>query len=97
MEVAKHFAGPTWQATDGSLVKGKVVGQALPPEPGSIAWLLLTAVDHSGVGVMSDVQSIQRLNTSGGKAPATGCDLQHQGEEARIHYTADYNFYAPAK
>ena len=94
--VAKHFAGPTWQSTDGSLVKGKVVSQS-SPDPGSIAWLLLVAVDHSGVGVMSDVRTIQRLNTSGGKAPTTGCDLQHQGEKARINYTADYNFYAPAK
>jgi hypothetical protein len=94
--VAKHFAGPTWQSTDGSLVKGKVVSQS-SPDPGSIAWLLLTAVDHSGVGVMSDVRTIQRLNTSGGKAPTSGCDLQHQGEKARINYTADYNFYAPAK
>jgi hypothetical protein len=96
MEVAKHFAGPTWQSTDGSLVKGKVVSQA-SPDPESVPWLLLTAVDHSGAGLMSDVQTIQRLNTKGGKAPTTGCDLQHQGEKARVNYTADYNFYAPAK
>ena len=94
--VAKHFAGPTWQSTDGSLVKGKVVSQA-SPDPESVPWLLLTAVDHSGAGLMSDVQTIQRLNTKGGKASATGCDLQHQGEKSRVNYTADYNFYAPAK
>jgi hypothetical protein len=94
--IAKHFAGPTWQSTDGSQVKGKVVSQTAP-DPDSIAWLLLVAVDHSGDGVMSDVRNIQRLNTKGGKAPAAGCDAQHQGDKTRAHYTADYYFYGAAK
>ena len=95
-EVAKHFAGPTWQSADGSQVKGKVVSQTAPA-PDSIPWLLLTATDHSGSGVMSEVRTIQRLNTKGGRAPTTGCDAQHQGTKARVNYTADYYFYAPAK
>lgn len=95
-EVAKHFAGPTWQSTDGSQVKGKVVSQTTPG-PDSIPWLLLIATDHNGTGVMSEVRTIQRLNTTGGRAPTSGCDAQHQGEKARVNYTADYYFYAPAK
>lgn len=95
-EVAKHFAGPTWQSNDGSLVKGKMVSQA-NPDPNSIPWLLLTAADHSGDGVMSGVGAIQRLNTKGGKAPATGCDAQHQDQQKRVSYTADYYFYSSAK
>jgi hypothetical protein len=95
-EVAKHFAGPTWQATDGSQVKGKAVAQAVA-DPGSIPWLLITSVDHTGAGVMSDVVTIQRINTKGGKAPVTGCDPQHQGENKRVHYTADYYFYTSVK
>jgi FtsP/CotA-like multicopper oxidase with cupredoxin domain len=91
-EIAKHFAGPTWESTDGSQVKGKVVNQAAP-EPSSIAWLLLTAVDHSGSGVMSEVRWVQRLNTQGGKAPAGGCDAGHQGEKVHVGYSADYYFY----
>ncbi len=94
--IAKHFAGPTWQSTDGSQVKGKVVSQAAP-DPDSIPWLLLTATDHTGTGIMSDVRTIRRLNTKGGKAPTTGCDAQHQGEKSRVSYTADYYFYALAK
>jgi len=93
-QIATHFAGPTWKSTDGSQVKGKVVGQS-SPDPGSIPWLLLSATDHNGAGgILSNVLSIQRLNTRGGKAPVTGCDAQHPGATARIHYTADYNFYA---
>jgi hypothetical protein len=95
-EVAKHFAGPTWQSGDGSLVKGKMVSQTTP-DPDSIPWLLLTAVGHSGDGIMSGVGAIQRVNTKGGKAPATGCDAQHQDEQRRVSYTADYYFYSSSK
>lgn len=91
-EVAKHFAGPIWQSTDGSQVKGKVVNHAAP-DPNSIPWLLLTAVDHTGSGVMSNVESIQRLNTKGGTVPASGCDASHQGDKVRVNYSADYYFY----
>jgi len=95
-EIATHFAGPTWQSTDGSQVKGKVVAQSVP-DSDSIPWLLLTAVDHSGKGIMSDVVTIQRLDTKGGKAPAIGCDAQHEGEKRRVNYTADYYFYSAAQ
>jgi hypothetical protein len=91
----KHFAGPSWQANDGSLVTGKAVANAPSPDPDSIPWLLVTVLTHDGSGVLSRATSIQRLNTKGGKAPATGCDSTHAGQEARIPYTADYLFYAP--
>jgi hypothetical protein len=95
-EIATHFAGPTWQSPDGSLVKGKVVSQS-SPDAEAIPWLLLTAVEHNGTGVMNDVSFIQRLNTKGGKALVLGCDSQHQGAKVQINYTADYYFYAPGK
>ncbi|MGA2961296.1 MAG: DUF3455 domain-containing protein [Candidatus Korobacteraceae bacterium] len=95
-EIATHFAGPTWQSTDGSQVRGKVLAQSVP-DSASIPWLLLNAVDHSGTGVMSNVVTIQRLDTKGGKAPAIGCDAQHAGEKRRVNYTADYYFYSAAK
>jgi len=94
-EIAKHFAGPTWQFNDGSEVTGSPVAQ-YSPDPNSIPWLLLTIVDHGGDGVVSNVTSIQRLNTKGGKAPATGCDSHHEGERTRASYSAEYYFYAPS-
>lgn len=49
-------------------------------------------------GVLAAVTSIQRINTHGGKAPADGeCTADKAGTEARVHYSADYLFYAPAK
>jgi len=52
-------------------------------------------VDHAGSGVLSPVTSIQRVNTKGGKAPATGCDAASANKELRVPYSADYLFYAP--
>ena len=90
----KHFAGPTWQANDGSSVTGKAAANAVP-DPDAIPWLLVTVVKRSGEGVLSKVTSIQRLNTKGGKAPGTGCDTAHAGQETRVPYAADYLFFAP--
>jgi hypothetical protein len=93
-EIGKHFAGPTWESRDGSQVKGIVMAQASPAAD-SIPWLLLTATDHGGAGVLSEVTNIQRLETHGGKAPATGCDASHAGEKTRVSYSAEYYFYGP--
>ena len=64
-----------------------------PLDKDAIPWLLLTAAEHSGSGLMNSVTHIQRLNTKGGKAPAAGCDASHVGDETRVPYTADYFFY----
>ncbi len=92
----KHFAGPSWEANDGSRVVGKAVANAPSPDADSIAWLLVNVVTHEGSnGVLSSVTTIQRLNTKGGKAPASGCDAGHVAQEFRAPYSADYLFYAP--
>ena len=95
-ETGSHFAGPTWQWSDGSRVTGKPVANATP-DPESIPWLLLTATGHEGNGVMKTVSSIQRLHTKGGKAPTSGCSASRKDDKVRIHYTADYYFYAPRR
>ncbi len=91
----KHFAGPSWEANDGSRVTGKAVANAPSPDPDSIPWLLVNIVSHEGSGVLSRATNIQRINTQGGKAPASGCDASHAGQEVRVPYSADYVFYAP--
>jgi hypothetical protein len=91
----KHFAGPSWEAKDGSRVTGKAVANAPSPDADSIPWLLVNIVGHEGTGVLSRATTIQRLNTKGGKAPATSCDASHAGQEVRVPYSADYLFYAP--
>jgi hypothetical protein len=91
----RHFAGPSWEANDGSRVVGRAVANSPSPDADSIPWLLVTILSHDGSGVLSRVTSIQRLNTKGGKAPVSGCDASHEGQEVRASYSADYRFYAP--
>lgn len=93
--LGNHFLGPTWQANDGSKVKGARVAQ-LPAATGSqdIPWLLLTVVASEGEGRLDDVTFIQRLHTAGGVAPAGPCA---DGAEARVPYTAEYLFYRPSR
>lgn len=92
----KHSTGPAWEALDGSRVTGKATANAPSPEADSIPWLLITVANHSGnAGVLSKVTSIQRLNTKGGKAPATGCAAQGVDQQVHVPYSADYLFFAP--
>jgi hypothetical protein len=93
--VGSHFAGPTWQGHDGSAVVGAVLERADAPEAGAIPWLLLEATEHTGSGVFSTITHIQRLDTSGGAAPAEGCDEAHAGDEVRVPYEATYAFFYP--
>ncbi|RDS80355.1 DUF3455 domain-containing protein [Dyella psychrodurans] len=91
--IAKHFAGPSWQAGDGSIVVGAPVSASPSPDAGAIAWLVLQAKSHSGSGEMADVQYIVRTRTEGGVAPSTGCDANHVGGEVRVPYNAIYLFF----
>jgi hypothetical protein len=91
----KHFAGPSWEANDGSRVTGKAAASAPSPDPDSIPWLLVTVVNRSGEGKLSGVTSIQRIHTKAGKAALSGCDTVHVGQEFRAPYSADYVFFAP--
>jgi hypothetical protein len=94
-KVAHHFAGPTWQATDGSSALGSVMAKADAPDPQAVPWLLLTTVGK-GPGLFAPVLHVQRLDTSGGKPPASGCDaLQAKAKaETRVPYEATYYFYS---
>jgi hypothetical protein len=89
---AIHFAGPSWQATDGSVVTATKVAASPAPDAIDIPWLLLQAATHTGAGVFDQVTWIQRLDTETGVAPATGCDDAH-GAEVLAPYAADYFFY----
>jgi len=94
--VGKYYAGPTWEAADGSKVTGKQVAVA-PAMPGSIPLQLVkaepAAMTTAGSGAMTGVNYIQRLNTKGGVAPAMGCDAAAKGTRRQVAYEADYVFY----
>jgi Protein of unknown function (DUF3455) len=94
----------TWQhSRDTSTVWGQVKPGNSSSDPGfvvpnAIAWLLVTVVGAengpTGRETLAETTFIQRLNTSGGVAPSTGCSSPTDvGRLAFVPYTADYFFY----
>jgi uncharacterized protein DUF3455 len=70
--------------------------------PGAIAWLLLNVVGAqdgpTGGHTLTATTFVQRLNTSGGVAPSSGCASSADvGNKAFVQYTADYFFYKGPK
>jgi len=62
----------------------------------AIDWLRVTVTTTEGGprGVLARTTFIQRVNTTGGLAPDTGCSSAADvGKSAFVPYTADYNFY----
>jgi hypothetical protein len=93
VQVGTHGAGPSWTSNDGSVANGMKLAQTDAPAAGAIPWLLLRVSSTSGAGVFSDVSYVQRLNTAGGVAPATGCDSTTAGTDTPVGYSGDYYFY----
>jgi hypothetical protein len=87
---AKHYAGPTWEAPDGSKIVGKILANEPAPKAGAIPWLLLST-ESPASGVLAGVRFVQRVNTAGGVGPTGACPTA--GIEQRVDYTADYIFY----
>jgi len=93
----------TWQDSgDASTVWGRVNASSSDPNfvrRGAIPWVLVQVVGAEAGPTGGDTLSktttfIQRVNTFGGSAPPTGCDLPTDiGNKAFMPYTADYVFY----
>ena len=92
-KIGHHYGGPSWESGDGSKVTGELKGSEPSTDANAIPWLLLSAKTHEGRGIFSRVNSIQRLETRGGKAPSGGCDQSAMGKQLQVPYTAVYYFY----
>jgi hypothetical protein len=88
-----HFAGPSWQSLrDNSLVTATKAAQV--DKAGTIPELLLKVATHSGNGILTNADYINRLYTSGGAAPTGSCTA---GQVVKVPYKAVYVFWdAPA-
>ena len=106
--VANGTIRATWQYRDTSIVWAKVHATeqngkkgAVTVDSTAIAWLLLDGVGSqkgpTGGDKLKDTTFVQRLKTTGGLAPKTGCSsLTDLGNTAFVPYTADYFFYKKA-
>lgn len=100
-----RFGDATWQSSfDSSRVwaqKQKFVTagtEASCPNSGAIDCLLLQVIGSdegpAGGRLLTKTTFIQRLNTNGGSAPATGCSVTGDvGKQALVPYSADYYFF----
>ena len=91
--LGKHYAGPTWEASDGSKVVARAVASADSESPNAIPQLLLASSRTSASGVFGNVKTIQRLNTTGGLAPKEPCKVDQLGRLVQSSYRAAYYFY----
>ncbi|MFN8468404.1 MAG: DUF3455 domain-containing protein [Caldilineaceae bacterium] len=94
----------TWQdsldtsAVWGEVKPGNASSDANYVQPGAIPWLLVTVVGSQdgtiGRNLLTGTRFIQRVNTTGGLAPSTGCASPADiGTQAFVPYTADYYFF----
>jgi hypothetical protein len=98
--IGTHFRNPVttrpvWELKDGSSVEAMAI-VTVAGAPGSIPLLLLQAVAWtagSDGDRLTATTYIQRLNTSGGVAPAVPCT---PNAAVRIPYEADYFFWRAA-
>ncbi|HET7363715.1 MAG TPA: DUF3455 domain-containing protein [Burkholderiales bacterium] len=95
--IGKHYAGPTWEAPDGSKVVGRLVSSADSESRDAIPQLLLASTQNAGSGVFANVKSVQRLNTTGGLAPKEPCKPDQLGRLVQSPYKAVYYFYGDAR
>jgi hypothetical protein len=87
--IGRHYAGPNWEYSDGSAVAGKAVGNAPGATPKDIAWLKLDVASRRGSGILTDVTTVQRINTKGGTLEGA-CETAGTFQSAP--YSADYVF-----
>ena len=90
-----HYAGPRWQATDGSITAGSSP-KAVVVDPTAIPWLRLSASGIAGPDGdrLAGTTYIQRTNTTGGLIPPAGeCHAGTAGDINEVPYTADYHFW----
>ena len=90
--IITHFAGPTWQAKDGSMVVGHAE-TSVSVDPTAIPGVRLSAASTTP-GLLGSTVHIQRIATTGGLAPPPAdCNATRAGTVAEVPYTADYYFW----
>lgn len=93
-QVGKYYGPPaTWEANDGSKLTATQLAVA-PSTAGALPYQLVKANPAMGSGALTGVTYIQRVNLTGGVAPANmACTAANKGQKTTVPYQADYIFY----
>ncbi|MDB5377169.1 MAG: hypothetical protein JWR00_1615 [Rubritepida sp.] len=90
--VGRHYAGPSWELSDGGTLVGRVAEQLSGAGANAIPWLRLDITERRGGGRLEQATAVLRINTAGGVAEGA-CSTA--GELRSVAYAADYVFLAP--
>jgi hypothetical protein len=90
--LGRHYGGPTWSLSDGSKLVGSLppLNTVTAPNGRNIPWLLVAAKSKSDGGILSKIDYVVRIATSGGVAPQES--PKSQTDTARVNYRAIYLF-----
>lgn len=88
------YSGPParWTHKDGSFVTGSQVAVS-PNSSKNIPFQLVKADVSGGLGALTAINYVQRVNTKGGVAPSKKCSADNEGEKAEVKYSAEYRFW----
>lgn len=92
-KIGTHGAGPYWElsALDSIFAQPFTPAKTATPDANSIPWLqLMPKAGKAPTGFFLNTAYIQRIATTGGKAPAT--PPQNLSDKANVFYTAIYRF-----
>lgn len=90
--VGRHYAGPSWELSEGGTMVGRVAERLPGAGAGDIPWLRLDITERRGGGRLEQATAILRINTAGGVAEGA-CPTA--GDLRSVAYSADYVFLAP--
>ncbi len=88
-----HGANFSFEHVDGSRLLGTVAAFDEAPRSADLRWLLFSTRSF-GIGDLSNVTYVQRVNTAGGMPPAH-CEAKQQNQLLRMDFAADFIFYKP--
>jgi len=87
--IGRHFAGPTWELSQGGSVRAKQVAALPGATAADIPLLKLEVTEHHGDGPLSAATLVIRLNTIGGLLSGP---CESAAELRPVSYSADYLF-----
>jgi Protein of unknown function (DUF3455) len=91
--VGRHYAGPSWEHIDGSVLQAREVQTLAAPTSKDLPWIEYQVTLRLGFGTLSGVTSIRRINTAGG---VTQGRCSAADTFLSMPYRADYEFLRPA-
>lgn len=93
-EKVGDYSGPParWSHIDGSFVTGSQVAVS-PNGSNNIPLQLVKADVSGGLGALTAISYVQRVNTKGGVAPSKKCSADNEGEKTEVAYSAEYRFW----